>query len=173
MSSFWTLVGVASSDQSEEDVFVWLSEQWWTPWAMLVAFSAVGFWMVRSMVLHRGRVHQIEAAARRSGMTFREEDGFALSRIEFLHMARGEGRGWTAANVVTHTGRADGASIHAFDVRPWTEYAINAGADGERTRRRHRPGRGMASDRIVRRHEGATRTAAIAPLPCHAPRLVI
>lgn len=144
----------------------------WAPWVMLVGFSAVGLWMIRSLLHHRGRGPEIERAALASGMGYRAEDGFGLSRISFHHMARGEGRGWTANHVVTLRSD-DGVDVHAFDVRSWTEFAVNENAQGEKTMRRARPGTARASDRIMRRHQGATRSAAMAPLPINAPRLVI
>ena len=139
---------------------------------MLVVFSAIGFWMIRSLLHHRGRDHQAQRAAQASGMDYRAEDGFGLSKVGFHHMARGDGRGWTANHVVTLTAR-DGAKVHAFDVRSWTEFAVNESAQGEKTIRRARVGQGMASDRIMRKHQGSTQTAAMAPLPIHAPRLVV
>lgn len=158
--------------RTEQDPLVWLSEQWWTPWIMLVVFSAIGLWMIRSLLHHRGRDHEVAHAAARSGMDYRSEDGFGLSKVPFHHMARGDGRGWTANHVVTLTS-GDGARVHAFDVRSWTDYAVNENAQGEKTVRRSRTGAGRASDRIVRKHHGATQSAAMAPLPIHAPRLVV
>ena len=171
MRSFW-LAAQPFDEPAEQDPLVWLSEQWWTPWLMLVVFSAIGLWMIRSLLHHRGRDHQVGRAAELSGMDYRSEDGFGLSKIPFHHMARGEGRGWTANHVVTLTSR-DGAKVYAFDVRSWTEFAVNENTQGERTVRRTRVGRGRASDRITRKHHGATRSAAMAPLPIQAPRLVI
>lgn len=176
MTPFWTgLGGMAQQpfeDPTEQDPLVWLSEQWWTPWVMLVVFCAVGLWMIRSLLHHRGRDRQVERAAQTSGMDYRAEDGFGLSKVGFHHMARGDGRGWTANHVVTLTSR-DGAKVHAFDVRSWTEFAVNESAQGEKTIRRARVGEGMASDRIMRKHQGATQSAAMAPLPINAPRLVV
>ena len=128
MSSFWA-VGIAAEsvnpfEEPEEDGLVWLAGQWWTPWAMLAVFTIVGFWMVRSLVLHRGRAPQIERAAAASAMQYREQDGFGLSTVKFQHMAKGEGRGWTASQVVTMEA-SDGADVHAFDVRSWTDYAVS------------------------------------------------
>lgn len=171
MSAFWGMFAQAG-DTGEEDGLVWLSEQWWTPWLLLVVFCAVGLWMIRSLLHHRGRDAGVRRAAEAAGMDYRSEDGHGLSRVEFHHMARGEGRGWTASHVVTLTSR-DGAKIHAFDVRSWTEFAINENHKGEQTVRRVRVGEGRASDRIRRKHHGATRSAAMAPLPIMAPRLVI
>lgn len=176
MTPFWTgLAGMAQQpfeDPTEQDPLVWLSEQWWTPWVMLIGFCAVGLWMIRSLLHHRGRDRQVERAAQTSGMDYRAEDGFGLSKVGFHHMARGDGRGWTASHVVTLTSR-DGAKVHAFDVRSWTEFAVNETAQGEKTIRRARVGEGMASDRIMRKHQGATQSAAMAPLPINAPRLVV
>lgn len=176
MSSFWAVAIAAESvnpfEEPEEDGLVWLAEQWWTPWAMLAVFTIVGFWMVRSLVLHRGRAPQIERAAAASAMQYREQDGFGLSRVKFQHMARGEGRGWTASQVVTMEA-SDGADVHAFDVRSWTEYAVSERSNGERNMRRHRSGRGSVTDQIVRRYAGATQTAAMAPLSINAPQLVV
>ena len=135
-------------------------------------FTVVGLWMIRSLLHHRGRSHRIERAARAAGMDYREQDGFGLSRIEFHHMARGDGRGWTANHVVTHEAR-DAVKVHAFDVRSWTEYRVTEDRNGEKTVRRRRAGEGSRTDRILRRHQGATQTAAVAPLPINAPRLVI
>ena len=171
MRSFW-LAAQPFDEPVEQDPLVWLSEQWWTPWLMLVVFSAIGLWMIRSLLHHRGRDHQVGRAAELSGMDYRSEDGVGLSKIPFHHMARGEGRGWTANHVVTLTSR-DGAKVYAFDVRSWTEFAVNENTQGERTVRRTRVGQGRASDRITRKHHGATQSAAMAPLPIQAPRLVI
>lgn len=176
MTSFW--IGPLSpaaqpfEDPAEEHSLVWLSEQWWTPWVMLTVFSVIGFWMIRSLLHHRGRDYQAQRAAQASGMDYRTEDGFGLSKVGFHHMARGDGRGWTASHVVTLTSR-DGAKIHAFDVRSWTEFAVNENTQGEKTIRRARIGQGMASDRIMRKHQGGTQSAAMAPLPINAPRLVV
>ena len=176
MTPFWTGTGGMAQqpfdDPTEQDPLVWLSEQWWTPWVMLVVFCAVGLWMIRSLLHHRGRDRQVERAAQASGMDYRAEEGFGLSKVGFHHMARGEGRGWTANHVVTLTSR-DGAKVHAFDVRSWTEFAVNQTAQGEKTIRRVRVGEGKASDRIMRKHQGATQSAAMAPLPINAPRLVV
>jgi hypothetical protein len=176
MSSFWAVAIAAESvnpfEEPEEDGLVWLAEQWWTPWAMLAVFTIVGFWMVRSLVLHRGRAPQIERAAAASAMQYREQDGFGLSTVKFQHMAKGEGRGWTASQVVTMEA-SDGADVHAFDVRSWTDYAVSELSDGEKKLRRHRLGRGSVTDQIVRRYAGATQTAAMAPLAINAPQLVV
>ncbi len=166
-----------STDPSsaEADFFTWLSTQWWTPWAMLAVCMIVGLWMIRSILHHRGREHQTATAARAAGMKYREQDGHGLSRIAFDHMARGEGRGWSATNVVTLTA-ADGVEVHAFDVRSWAEYSVTETDDGgTRVRRRGRePSLGeRGTAQLVRRHTGATWSAAMAPLPVNAPRLVI
>ena len=155
----------------EDDALVWLSEQWWTPWVMLAAFSIVGIWMVRSIIHHRGREQEIARVAKANGMSYREQDGFGLSRIGFHHMPSGEGRGWTAGHVVTLTAN-DGAKVHGFDVRAWTEYEVIEKANGERQLRRAR-GERRASSHITRKHNGSTKSAAVAPLPIHAPQLVI
>jgi hypothetical protein len=171
MRSFW-VAAQPFDEPVEQDPLVWLSEQWWTPWVMLVVFSGIGLWMIRSLLHHRGRDPQVRRAAALSGMAYRSEDGFGLSRVPFHHMARGDGQGWTANHVVTLTS-GDGAKVHSFDVRSWTEYAVNENAQGERTVRRARVRSGRASDRIMRKHHGATQSAAMAPLPIHAPHLVI
>jgi len=170
MSSFWP--AAAFEEPREDGALVWLSEQWWTPWVLLAVFSVVGLWMIRSLLHHRGRDGQVARAATASGMDYRDQDGFGLSKVAFHHMARGDGRGWTASHVVTLTAR-DGAKIHAFDVRSWTEFAVNSNAQGEKTVRRSRVGEGRVSDRIQRKHQGATQSAAMAPLPINAPRLVV
>jgi hypothetical protein len=176
MTSFWPVASILGAqpfeDPAEEDPLVWLSEQWWTPWVMLVVCMGIGLWMIRSLLHHRGRDHQAPRAAAASGMEYRTEDGYGLSKVAFRHMARGDGRGWTANHVVTLTSR-DGTRVHAFDVRSWTACAVNENAQGEKTMRRARPGEGRASDRIMRRHQGATQSAAMAPLPINAPQLVI
>ena len=170
MSSFWPAAAI--EEPREDGALVWLSEQWWTPWVLLAVFSVVGLWMIRSLLHHRGRDGQVARAATASGMDYRDQDGFGLSKVAFHHMARGDGRGWTASHVVTLTAR-DGAKIHAFDVRSWTEFAVNSNAQGEKTVRRSRVGEGRVSDRIQRKHQGATQSAAMAPLPINAPRLVV
>jgi hypothetical protein len=174
MTTFWAAARYAQpfEEPADEGGLVWLSEQWWTPWVMFVGFSVIGLWMIRSLLHHRGRDHQARRAAQASGMDYRAEDGFGLSKIPFHHMARGDGRGWTASHVVTLTSRG-GAKVHAFDVRSWTEFAVNESAQGEKTIRRVRVGQGRASDRIMRKHQGATQSAAMAPLPINSPRLVV
>jgi hypothetical protein len=147
--------------EQDDDLLVWLSEQWWTPWLMLSVFCVIGFWMVRSLVIHRGRSGRIERAAAAAGMDYREQDGFGLSRVAFAHMERGDGRGWTASQVVTFTAR-DGLDVHAFDVRSWADVVVS-----------QRDSTGDSTKRLVRKHRGATRTAAMAPLPINAPRLVV
>ncbi|MEQ8840963.1 MAG: hypothetical protein RIB98_08275 [Acidimicrobiales bacterium] len=171
MKSFWP-AAQPFEDPDDGDALVWLSEQWWTVWVFLVISLVVGLWILRSIAHHRGRGRQISAAAADAGMDYREQDGFGLSRVGFHHMASGDGRGWTASHVVTLTGR-DGAKVHTFDVRAWTEFAVNTKANGDRTMARARVGNRRAGDRITRKHQGATRSAAMAPLPIHAPRLVI
>lgn len=173
MRSFWAMVAAAESvEEPEPDLMVWLSEQWWTPWVMLAGFSIVGLWMVRSIVHHHGRDRQIAKAAARAGMEYREQDGLGLSKVAFHHMSSGEGRGWTATHVVTMAAR-DGARVHAFDARSWVQLAVSERRDGERSVRRHRGGSDAGADRIVRKHSGATKTAAMAPLPIVAPHLVV
>ena len=171
MKLFW-VAAQPFENPDEDDFFVYLSEQWWTPWVFFAVCVVIGLWMIRSIVHHRGREQQMRSAAARSGMDYRPQDGFGLSKVEFHHMARGDGRGWSAHNVVTLTDKA-GSKVHAFDVRSWTEFTVNLDEQGEKTVRRVRPGRGRASDRIVRKHQGATRSAAMAPIPINAPRLVI
>lgn len=156
----------------DENPLVWFLEQWWSSWVMLVVFCAAGYWMIRSMMLHRGRERQVKQAALANGMTYRAQDGHGLDDVKFAHMARGDGRGWSASQVVTMTAR-DGAKVHAFDVRSWVEVAVTEGANGEKSVRRRRTGEGRASDRIKRKYIGGTQTAAVAPLPINAPRLVI
>ncbi|MEM7142353.1 MAG: hypothetical protein AAF548_15120 [Actinomycetota bacterium] len=173
MLSFWGVLAAQPFEEpTEDDLFVWLSEQWWTPWVMFTITFAICFWMLRSLLHHRGRGRQMALAAEANGMSHREQDGFGLSRVSFHHMARGDGRGWTASHVVTMTAK-DGATVHGFDVRSWTEMAISENENGEKTVRRRRIGTGSITDRIVRKHHGKTNTAAMAPLPINAPRLVI
>ena len=89
------------------------------------------------------------------------------------HLARGEGRGWTATNLVTNHGR-DGLLAHSFDVRSWTEFDVTEEGDGEGSYRRRRAGPDSAGfSRVMRRHRGATRSAAMTELPINAPRLLI
>ena len=76
-------------------------------------------------------------------------------------MARGVDRGWTATNVVTL--EVDhGVKVHAFDVRCWADVAV---VDRD----------GLKPDvpKTVRKHQGATYSAAVARLSVNAPRLVI
>ena len=158
--------------QVEEDLFTWLSDQWWTPWVMFGVSIVVGLWMIRSLVLHRGRAHQIERAAASAGMQYREQDGFGLSKLGFHHMARGDGKGWSASHVVTmdHGGRR---KTHAFDVRSWVEYTVTEDRQGQQVVRRGTSKDSPASAKVVRKFTGGTSTAALAKLPINAPRLVI
>lgn len=178
MGSLWAASAAAlalegyGDDGQDDDALVWLADQWWTPWVMFVVCTVIGLWMVRSLVHHRDRGSRIRRAANAAGMSYREQDGFGLSAIEFHHMVRGQGRGWTASDVVTLEAR-DGAKVHAFDVRSWTEYRVTENENGERTMRRNRRGEGRVTDTLVRRYQGATQSAAVAPLPINAPRLVI
>ena len=162
-----------SGTDSEEDLFGWLADQSWTPFALCAVFCAVGLWMLRSMVIHRGRHPQTRRAADQAGMRWSAQDPHGLSRVRFTHLARGDGRGWTATNVVTNRGR-DGLLAHSFDVRSWTEFDVVENADGDRSYRRRRPGEVSAGfSSVVRRHRGATRSAAMTELPINAPRLLI
>lgn len=158
--------------QVEEDFFTWLSGEWWTPWAMLTVSLVVGIWMIRSLVLHRGRAHQIERAAAAAGMQYREQDGYGLSKLGFHHMSRGDGKGWSATHVVTieddHRRRT-----HAFDVRSWVEYTVTEDSQGQQVVRRGTSKDRPASAKLVRKFTGGTSTAALAQVPINAPRLVI
>jgi hypothetical protein len=165
-------VAAAFEDPADEGGLVWLADQWWAAWVMLIVFCAIGFWMVRSLVLHRGRQSQIQQAARGSGMSYREQDGFGLDRVKFAHMPAGDGRGWAASHVVTLIAK-DAAKIHAFDARTWVEVAVDETVNRENAVRRRRRGEGQVSDRIVRKYVGGTMSGAVAPLPINAPRLVI
>ena len=139
---------------------------------MLAASLVVGIWMVRSLVLHRGRAHQIERAAATAGMQYREQDGHGLSKLGFHHMPRGDGKGWSATNVVTLEDRG-GNKIHAFDVRSWVEYTVIEDHQGQQVVVRGTSKDGPASARVVRKFTGATFSGALARLPINAPRLVI
>jgi hypothetical protein len=164
---------VASEGDGGEDLTDWLADQWWTPFAMCTLFVAVGLWMIRSMILHRGRGHQLRRAAEAAGMMFSEQDGHAISRTNFKHFGGGEGRGWTATNVVTNRAR-DGLLTHGFDVRSWSEMEIVEGEEGDLSFLLNRSGaRSGGSSRTVRRTRGATRSAAVTDLPLNAPRLLI
>ena len=153
----------------EDDAWLWLSEQWWTPWVILVVSLGVGLWMIRSLVLHRGRPRQIRRAAEAAGMRFQAQDGPGLARIRFGHFLSGEGQGWSASNVVTFAGaRGD---VHGFDARSWTEFDVVERGDGQRRRRRRR---GDANGtRVLRRHRGRTISGAVAQLDINAPRTLI
>lgn len=160
---------------ADTDLLTWLSGEWWAPWVLFVSCMVVGLWMIRSILHHRGRTHRTERAARAAGMRYREQDGHGLSRIGFDHMVRGEGRGWTATNVVTLTA-ADGIRVHAFDVRSWVERTVEGGDDGRSRARRggREPALGAhGRSKRVRTHTGGTYSAAMAPLPLNGPRLVI
>lgn len=163
----------ASQIDPGEDLTGWLAGQWWTPIALGAVCCAVGLWMIRSMVVHRGRDRHIRRAARAAGMTYSPQDSHGLARTRFDHFGPGDGKGWTALNLVTNRGR-DGLLAHAFDARSWSEYDVVERSDGERSHRRRRPGSDPAGfSRVVRRHRGATRTAAVTDLPINAPRLLI
>ena len=163
---------VLARTESDEELFTWVSEQWWAPWVLFAVTMVVGLFMVRSLVVHRGRGPRIERAAASSGMRYSAQDPKSLSSLSFAHLGTAEGTGWTALDVVIHEGR-DGIESYAFDVRSWTEYEVVEGDDGERSYRRRRHGRVAASARLVRRHRGATRTAAVTPIGLNAPRLVV
>ena len=163
---------VLARTESDDELFTWLSEQWWTPWVLFAITMVVGLFMVRSLVVHRGRGPRISRAAAASGMRYSAQDPKSLSSLSFAHLGTADGTGWTAVDVVIHEGR-DGIESYAFDVRTWTEYEVVEGDDGERSYRRRRAGRPSVSSRLVRRHRGATRTAAITPIGLNAPRLVV
>lgn len=161
--------------RADTDLLTWVSGQWWAPWALFAVCMVIGLWMIRSILHHRGRAHRTERAARAADMQYREQDGYGLSRVGFDHMARGEGRGWTATNVVTLTA-ADGIRVHAFDVSSWVEYPVAEDDDGRsRIRRSGRePAFGArGTSKLVRKPTGATYSAAMARLSINGPRLVI
>ena len=155
---------------AEDDGWQWLSEQWWTPWLILIVAMAIGLWMLRSLVLHRGRERLVARAALASGMRYQEQDGAGLGRIRFRTFPSGDGQGWTATNVVTWPSSL--GDVHAFDVRGWTEFEQIERANGERQLRRRRRGSTSAS-RVLRKHQGSTTTAAVARLPINAPSTLI
>lgn len=163
-----------SSELAEEpDLTAWLAEQWWAPVGLCVICCAVGLWMIRSMVLHRGRAAQIRRHATAASMKYSDQDPHGLSRIRFRHFANGEGQGWSASNVITAQGR-DGLRAHGFDAVSWSEYDVEVSAGGERSYQRRRVGSERTGfSHTVRRHQGATRSAAVTELPINAPRLMI
>ncbi len=154
----------------EDDTWLWLSEQWWTPWVILVASLGVGLWMIRSMVLHRGRHRQIQRAAEAAGMRFQAQDGPGLARIRFRHFLSGEGQGWSASNLVT-LALSEG-EVHAFDARSWTEFDVVERSGGQHQMRRRR-GDAKGGTRVIRRHSGRTISGAVAQLEINAPRTLI
>ena len=155
---------------ADDDVWLWLSEQWWTPWVILVVSLVVGLWMIRSLTLHRGRVGQVRRAAHASGMRFHAQDGHDLGRIRFRHFVSGGGGGWSATNVVTWEGSS--GDVDVFDARSWAEFDVVDRANGQDQLTRRRPG-SAAKPRTIRRHHGRTSTAAVVRLPINAPRTVI
>ncbi len=155
---------------AEEDAWVWLSEQWWTPWAILIVSMVMGLWMIRSLTLHRGRDRQIARAAEASGMRFQDQDGPGLGRIRFRHFLGGDGQGWSASNLVTYSGT--NGHVHAFDARSWTEFDVIENPNGERQLRRRRDSRSVSA-RTIRRHSGRTSSGAVARLPINAPQTLI
>ncbi len=156
---------------AEDDSWLWLSEQWWTPWVILVVSLTVGLWMIRSLTLHRGRERMVRRAAGACGMRFQEQDGPDLSRIRFRLFLSGDGQGWTASNIVTF-GSPQG-DVHAFDARSWTEFDVVETGDGQRQVRRRRPGGSHESAKLMRRHSGSTTSGAVAKLPINAPPTLI
>lgn len=155
---------------SDDDGWQWLSEQWWTPWVILIIAMVIGLWMLRSLVIHRGRERLVARAAAASGMRYQEQDGAGLGRIRFRTFPSGDGQGWTATNVVTWP--TSSGDVHAFDVRGWTEFEQIDAADGDRGLRRKRAG-SASTARIVRRHQGSTTSGAVASLPINAPTTLI
>ena len=94
----------------EDDLFTWLSEQWWTPWVMFILSISVGLWMIRSLVVHRGRARQIERAAAASGMAYQAQDGRGLSKVAFSHFQQvtaegGPRRMWSPIEDATMSNR--------------------------------------------------------------------
>lgn len=154
----------------EDDGWQWLSEQWWTPWLILIVAMAVGLWMLRSLVLHRGRERLVARAASASGLRYQEQDGPGLGRIRFRTFPSAGGQGWTATNVVTWPGPQ--GDVHAFDVRGWSEFEQTTRANGERRLRRRRPG-STSRARVLRKHHGPTTSGAVARLPINAPSTLI
>ena len=166
-----------------QDLTGWLAEQWWTPFVLCTIFCAVGLWMIRSMIIHRGRDAQIRRAAENAGMDYSPQDPHGLSDTTYEQFANGDGRGWSATNVVTNKG-GDGLLAHAFDARSWSELDVMDGADGDhflgRRHRRNDPSgfslagaSGSGFSNVVRRHRGGTRSAAVTDLPLNAPRLMV
>ncbi len=155
---------------AEEDGWQWLSEQWWTPWLILVIAMAFGLWMLRSLVIHRGRERMAARAASAAGMRYQEQDGAGLGRLRFRTFPSGDGQGWTAANLVTAS--SPHGDVHAFDVRGWTEFEQIEKANGERQLRRKRAG-STSNARTLRKHQGSTTSGAVAMLPINAPSTLI
>jgi hypothetical protein len=103
-------------------------------------------------------------------MRYRELDGAGLGRIRFRTFPSGDGQGWTATNVVTWA--TSSGDVHAFDVRGWAEFEQLEQTSSQRQLRRKRP-RSVSTARVVRKHQGATTSAAVAWLPINAPTTVI
>lgn len=155
---------------AEDDRWQWLSEQWWTPWIILIVAMAFGLWMLRSLVLHRGRERLVARAASGSGFRYQEQDGSGLGRIRFRTFPSSSGQGWTATNIVTWSGPQ--GDVHAFDARGWTEFEQIERVNGKRGLRRHRSGP-TSTSRVLRKHQGATTSGAVARLPINAPTTLI
>ena len=62
--------------------------------------------------------------------------------------------------------------MHAFDVRGWTEFEQIDLINGKRGLRRHRSGP-TSTSRVLRKHQGATTSGAVARLPINAPTTLI
>jgi hypothetical protein len=170
---FTTLVQQSSKVEPGQDLTDWLAERWWAPLVLCIGLCAVGLWMIRSMVIHRGRAVQIRRAAEVAGMRYSHHDSQGLSRTAYKQFANGDGRGWSATNVVTNRS-SDGLLAHGFDARSWTELDLTETGDGDRFYRIRRsrddaPG----FSKVVRRYQGATRSAAVTELPLDAPRLMV
>ena len=80
----------------------------------------VGLWLLRSLVLYRGRERLVARTVSASGLRYQEHDGPNLGRIRFRTFASTGGQGWTATNVVTRPGSH--GDVHAFDGRGWTDF---------------------------------------------------
>ncbi len=155
---------------AEDDAWQWLSEQWWTPWVILIVALVIGLWMLRSLVIHRGRERLVARAATASGMRYREQDGAGLGRIRFRTFPSADGQGWTATNVVTWA--TPSGDVHAFDVRGWTESEQIEQTNGQPQLRGRRLGP-PSTTRVVRKHQGSTTSGAVAWLPINAPTTLI
>lgn len=62
--------------------------------------------------------------------------------------------------------------MHAFDARGWTEFDQIERANGKHGLRRRRPG-STSTARVLRKHQGATTSGAVARLPINAPTTLI